>query len=147
MNERLYTILGRSNSLKSSVMRCLTGCSRKRGNWQMRFANNQIETCYISVSSPQERDFVGFSVVQFIEEINNLVEDTIFITLQSNSTTQQPNGEVYLQAFIDAGFDIQVVACFDRNANTLNLPFQLYNTTNVPSNQTASEVMKLWDLI
>jgi hypothetical protein len=113
----------------------------------MRFANNQIETCYISVSSPQERDFVGFSVVQFIEEINNLVEDTIFITLQSNSTTQQPNGEVYLQAFIDAGFDIQVVACFDRNANTLNLPFQLYNTTNVPSNQTASEVMKLWDLI
>ena len=90
MNKRLYIILGQSNSHKSSVMRCLTGCSRKRGNWQMRFANNQIETCYISVSSPQERDIVGVSVVQFIEEIKNLVEDTIFITLQSNSTTQQP---------------------------------------------------------
>jgi hypothetical protein len=128
-------------------MRCLTACSRKQGNWQMRFANIQIETCYISVSSPQEREIVGVSVVQFIEEIKKLVEDTIFIPLQSNSTTQQPNGEVYLQAFFDAGFDIQPIVSFDINANTINLPVNLYNTQNTPSNQTASEVRKLWGLI
>lgn len=147
MIKRLYIILGRSNSHKSSVMRCLTGSAITRGNWQMQFLNNETKTSLVSITSPQERNRNGLSVQQFLDEIINAKEEIILITLQSISTTQQPNGEVYLQAFIDAGFDIQVIACFDRNANTLNLPFQLYNTTNVPSNQTASEVRKLWGLI
>lgn len=147
MNKKLYIILGRSNSRKSSVMRCLTGCAVKRGNWQIQFSSNQTETCYVSISSPQERDGIGVSVVQFIEEINNRAEDIIFITLQSQSTTEQPNGENYLQAFINAGFDIQTIVCFDRNANTLDLPVQYYDSLEVPTNQTASEVRKLWGIV
>jgi hypothetical protein len=125
----------------------LTGCAVTQGEWHMQLLNGSTEDFYVSISSPQERNRIGVPVNVFIQEISERNEHNIIITLQSRSTSQQPNGEVYLQAFIAAGFDIQVIACFDRNANTLNLPFQLYNTTNVPSNQTASEVRKLWDLI
>jgi hypothetical protein len=128
-------------------MRCLTGSAVTRGNWQMQFLNNETKTSLVSITSPQERNRNGLSVQQFLDEIINTEEQTILITLQSNSTTQQPNGEVYLQAFIDAGFDIQPIVSFDINANTLNLPVNLYNTRNTPSNQTASEVRKLWGLI
>jgi len=147
MKKKVYIILGKSNSRKSSVLRCLTGCSRKRGNWKVLFLSDIMKTCYVSISSPQERDGDGISVAQFLEEINSRVEEPIFVTLQSQSTTNQPNGEEYLEAFINSGFDIQTVVCFDRNANTLNLSVQYYNSLEFPTNQTASEVRKIWGII
>lgn len=147
MKKKVYIILGKSNSRKSSVLRCLTGCSRKRGNWEVLFLGDITKICYVSVSSPQEKDGDGISVAQFIEEINRRTEETVFISLQSQSTTNQPNGSVYLHEFINAGFDIQTIVCFDRNANTLNLPVQYYNSLNVPTNQTASEVRKMWGIV
>jgi len=106
-----------------------------------------MKTCYVSISSPQERDGDGISVAQFLEEINSRVEEPVFVTLQSQSTTNQPNGEEYLEAFINSGFDIQTIVCFDRNANTLNLPVQYYNSLEFPTNQTASEVRQIWGIV
>ena len=147
MNKKLYIILGRSNSHKSSVMRCLTGCAVTQGDWQMRFSNNETIECFVSITSPQERNGVGVPVDVFIDQLTKSKEDHLLITLQSRSTSQQPNGEIYLQAFIDAGFAIQTIACFDLNANTLNLPVQQFNTRDVPSNQTAFEVRKIWGIV
>lgn len=147
MNKKLYIILGQSNSRKSSVMRCLTGCTVVRGNWQIQFLNKQTETCFVSITSPQERGGEGVFVDLFIKELLEKKEVYLFITMQSKSTTKQPDGEYYLQAFINAGFDIQKIACFDENVNTTILPIQLFNTRDIPSNQTASEVRKLWEIV
>lgn len=147
MKKKVYIILGKSNSRKSSVLRCLTGCPVTQGNWHMRLVSGTAEDFYVSVTSPQERNKIGIPVNEFIQEISERNENKLIIALQSRSTSQQPNGENYLQAFINAGFDIQTIVCFDRNANTLNLSVQHYNSLEVPTNQTASEVRKLWGIV
>jgi hypothetical protein len=146
MKKKLYIILGKPNSHKSSVMRCLTGCSVTRGNWSIKLKNGQDEKFFISISSPQERGGKGLSVTEFITEMCKTQENNLVITLQSKSSTKQPDGEIYLQAFIEAGFEIQPVVCFDSNANLLNLQFQMFNTRNTPPNQTAAEVREIWGL-
>jgi hypothetical protein len=147
MKKKVYIILGKSNSHKSSVMRCLTGSAVCRGNWMLQFANGDVEKVYVAISSPQERGGKGISVEEFVNDLISRNEQRLFITLQSISTSNQPNGEAYLQSLFDAGFDIQTIVCFDVNANTLNLPVNQYNTRNTPSNQTASEVRKLWGIV
>ena len=128
-------------------MRCLTGCPVSQGEWHMQLLNGMTEDFYVSITSPQERNRIGISVFEFIQEISEKNEDQLIIALQSRSTSQQPHGEEYIQAFINAGFDIQTIVCFDRNANTLNLPIQYYNSLEAPTNQTASEVRKLWGIV
>jgi hypothetical protein len=147
MKKKVYIILGKSNSRKSSVLRCLTGCAVTQGEWNMRLLSGTVEDFYISVTSPQERNKIGIPVNEFIQEISERNENKLIIALQSRSTSQQPNGENYLQAFINAGFDIQTIVCFDENANTLNLPVQHYNSLEVPTNQTASEVRNMWGIV
>ncbi len=147
MKKKVYIILGKSNSHKSSVMRCLTGSAVYRGNWMLQFANGVLEKVYVGITSPQERGSVGISVEEFVNDLISRNEQRLFITLQSISRSNQPNGEAYLQSLFDAGFDIQTIVCFDVNANTLNLPVNQYNTRNNPSNQTASDVRKLWGIV
>jgi hypothetical protein len=147
MEKKVYIILGKSNSRKSSVLRCLTGCSVKQGRWQMQLLNGITSCFYVSITSPQERNTIGIPVNAFIQEISERNEDYLIIALQSRSTSQQPHGEYYIQALIDAGFDIQTLACFDENANILNLPVQYYNSLDVATNQTASQVRKLWGIV
>lgn len=147
MKKKLYIIIGKSNSHKSSVTRCLSGCTVSRGNWDIQLLNGYKEKFHVFISSPQERNNIGIDVNQFVEELFATNEPNILLTLQSMSSTEQPNGEVYLQAIINNQFDIQTIACFDQNANTLNLPVNQYNTRNIPTNQTAAEVRTLWGII
>jgi hypothetical protein len=113
----------------------------------LQFTNGAVENVYVAISSPQERGTVGISVEEFLNDLISRNEEKLFITLQSISTSNQPTGEAYLQSLLDAGFDIQTIVCFDVNANTLNIPVNQYNTRNKPSNQTASEVRKLWGIV
>ncbi len=147
MNKKLFIIIGKSNSHKSSVIRCITGCPVSQGNWKIKLSNNQIEDFYVAITSPQERNNVGLAPSDFISELKGKNEESILIALQSTSTSNQPNGEVYLQAFIDNGFDIQKIACFDSEAELLGLTNQLFNTQNIPSNETASLVRDMWEII
>jgi hypothetical protein len=147
MNKKLFIIIGKSNSHKSSVIRCVTGCPISQGNWKIKLSNNQIEDFYVAITSPQERNNVGLAPSDFISELKGKNEESILIALQSTSTSNQPNGEVYLQAFIDKGFDIQKIACFDSEAELLGLTNQLFNTQNIPSNETASLVKDMWEII
>lgn len=147
MRKKLFIILGKSNSSKSSVLRCITGCSVTRENWKLQFLNNDIASCYVSITSPQERGVLGISVEEFTKQLIETNHEYLFITLQSKSSTQQFDGEHYLQSFINFGFEIQTIVCFDADANVLNLSVKQYNTRSVPSNYTASEVRKLWEIL
>lgn len=145
--KKLYIVLGKSNSHKSSVIRCLSGCRDSRGGWEIAMTKS-TEKFYVSITSPQERNGVGINPKDFVTMLLNLKEEHILLALQSTSSSSQPNGDAYLDAFIKAGFDIQIVACFDSSANTLSLPIQVINdTASNPSNATASDLRKLWGLI
>ena len=146
MKKKLFIIIGKSNSHKSSIIRCITGCPISQGNWKIKLSNNQIEDFYVAITSPQERNKIGVNPDDFINELNGKNEERILIALQSESTSKQPNGEVYLQA-LNAGFDIQKIACFDSEAELLGLTNQLFNTQNIPSNETASLVRDMWGII
>ncbi len=145
--KKLYIVLGKSNNRKSSVIRCLSGCRDSRGNWKIAMAKSP-ETFFVSITSPQERNGVGTNPKDFVKMLLNLKEDHILLALQSTSSSSQPNGDAYLDTFIKAGFDIQIIACFDSSANTLSLPKKIIkNTASTPSNAIASELRQLWEMI
>jgi hypothetical protein len=145
--KKLYIVLGKSNSRKSSVIRCLSGCRDSRGNWKIAMTKS-TEKFYVSITSPQERNGIGINPKDFVTMLLNIKEDHILLALQSTSSSSQPNGHVYLDAFITAGFDIQIIACFDSSAHTSSLPIQVINdTASTPSNATASELRKFWGMI
>jgi hypothetical protein len=147
MRKNLFIVLGRSNSHKSSVVRCLTGCAVSRGNWMIKRANGTDEAMFhVFISSPQERNNTGISVQQFIAQLEAVEEENILLTLQSTSSTEQLNGEVYLQAIEPALFHVQTIACFDPGANLAGFEAVQFNTA-CPSNETASELRRVWEFL
>ena len=146
MNKNLFIVLGKSNSHKSSVVRCLSGCAVSRGNWKIRRSDSTDELFHVFISSPQERNTTGISVQQFIDQLNAVAEPNILLTLQSTSSTEQPNGEMYLQAIDRNVFNVHTIACFDNGANLAGFDSVYFDTT-CPSNGTASELRSVWNIL
>ena len=146
MNKKLFIIIGKPNSHKSSVMRCLTGCRDKKNNWKLSMIGGD-EIFYIKTSSPQEQSRLGITPQQMVDFLLLLKESNIMLALQSNSVSLQPNGNIYLREFIKAGFDIQDIVSFDEHAELENLKYHFFDTNTETSNATASKVRKIWNII
>ena len=147
MNKKLFIVFGKANSRKSSMIRCLTGAGQQQDNWMIGTENGN-EDFLVCVTSPQDKNGTGISPAETISLFKKTNCRNIITALQSQSSSDHPNGEVYLKAFVNAGFEIQVIACLDPDANTLNLEGSLIENSNTrPDNEMASILRPLWNLI
>lgn len=156
MNKRLYIITGAPNVRKSSVIRALTGVFLS-DTFQIQFENDTTPTqTHVMIASPNEIKSTvyeqGMTIQQLFDYLNNLNENDTAVILPIRSVNPKfnlPVASEYIQALHNEGFEIAEVAMFNEaiplpngvNGTLIN------NTQNTPSNQTASEVRKLWGII
>ena len=146
--KKVFIVMGKSNSRKSSVIRCLSGCRDSKGNWNIATRNSKKDKFFVNITSPQEKNGVGISPEEFVELLKNVKDENVLTALQSKSSSNQPNGEAYLQALINAGFDIQPLILFDDTVNTQGLNAHIIvNSPSKPCNQTAAEIRNIWIII
>ncbi len=154
MNKRLYIITGAPNVRKSSVIRVLTGI-RDTKSFQIQFQEGVRKT-HIMATSPNELDSMGFDngmspqlLVEYLKNLNEDITAAIIPIRSVNPKFNLPVASVYILELEKAGFVIAEVAMFNE---AITLPngvngTLINNTHNTPSNQTASEVRKLWGII
>ena len=146
--KKVFIVVGKSNSRKSSVIRCLSGCRDSKDNWNIATQNSKEDKFFVNVTSPQEKNGVGISPKEFVELLKKAKSENVLTALQSKSSSGQPNGEEYLKALINADFDIQPLIVFDDTVNTqgLNAHMIVGSATN-PCNQTAAQIKNIWPII
>ena len=156
MNKRLYIITGAPNVRKSSVIRALTGVFLT-DTFQIQFENDTTPTqTHVMIASPNEIKSTvyeqGMTIQQLFDYLNNLNENDTAVILPIRSANPKfnlPVASEYIQALHNEGFEIAEVAMFNEAITLPNgVNGTLFNNTqNTPSNQTASEVRKLWGII
>ena len=156
MNKMLYIITGAPNVRKSSVIRALTGVFLT-DTFQIQFENDTTPTqTHVMIASPNEIKSTvyeqGMTIQQLFDYLNNLNENDTAVILPIRSANPKfnlPVASEYIQALHNEGFEIAEVAMFNEAIPLPNgVNGTLFNNTqNTPSNQTASEVRKLWGII
>jgi hypothetical protein len=156
MKKKVYIITGAPNSRKSSVIRALTGI-RDTKTFNIQFENSEkaIST-HVMATSPNELDSMGYdqgmTPQQLIEYLNNLNknESAVILPIRSvNPKFNLPVASVYIQALVNAGFEIATVAMFNDEIllpnGILGEVFTL--TEEIPSNLTASKLREFWGIV
>lgn len=145
----VYTILGESNTRKSSTIRALTGAGQHK-EIMIAMPSGNIDV-FVSISALQE---AGMDPQQFINEVvscgykNVLVPLRIFPLTRSGQTFS--SGTTYLKAFINAGWDIRQVVILGVSSmpslwpGGAPIPNFIPNSPQSPTNKTASQIRAWW---
>jgi hypothetical protein len=150
---KIYAITGAPNTRKSSVIRALTGV-RNTTTFQIQFSIRVISS-HVMVTSCNEINYGefpnGISPEQLIELINNLPTsvEAVIIALRSSRPVNGILADVYIERLQQAGFQIMPVIMFN---DPIPLPqgiqgISLDSNNRIPSNQTASEIRKIWGIV
>jgi len=144
----LYVILGDANTRKSSTVRALTGVARRR-SVTVGTTVGDIDV-FVQVSSLQESEIMP---ADFISEMTSAGHQNIVVTLwvssRVTSTGTYPQGIVYLQEFIAAGWTLaQIVvlgaSTFSGAPPATPAPHFIPNSRTTPVNRIAAQVRSWW---
>ena len=143
-----YVVIGGPKSLKSSVIRCLTGC-RICGPREFKMVGGAVRNTYVQISSLQEGR-PGMTARQFVSRVTRYKTAAVILTLRVRAHRAHPDADSYLAHFINvAGWRIAGVALLNENTNTLLTPLprgivSVYTfTPSAPVvNQLAAQVRK-----
>jgi hypothetical protein len=150
---KIYIITGAPNTRKSSVIRALTGV-RNTATFDIQFQFGVVKT-HVMVTSSNEIRYKqfpdGISPDQLIQIIQNLPPfvEAVMIALRSSRPVNGIGAEVYIERLNQAGHQIMPVVQFNdavvlpTNVQGVVLP----SNTTIPSNLTASEIRKIWELV
>jgi hypothetical protein len=154
MKKKVYIITGAPNVRKSSVIRALTGI-RDTKTFEIQFEEGVLKT-HVMATSPNELSIesyrTGMTTQQLIDYLNNLIEGEQAVILPLRSVEPKfnlPLASEYIQALINAGFEIAQVIMFNV---AVPLPhgvqgIDIESNRNVPSNCTASKLREFWGII
>lgn len=150
---KIYIITGAPNTRKSSVIRVLTGV-RNTATFDIQFQFGVLKTNVMVTSSNEIRykQFPnGISPDQLIQIIQNLPPsvEAVMIALRSSRPVNGIGAEVYIERLSQAGYQIMPVVQFN-DAAVLPINVQgvvLPSNNTIPSNLTASEIRKVWELV
>lgn len=145
----VYIIMGKNSTDKSSIIRALTGVDRGR-EWPVATNQNGNIDIFVQIKSLQE-ETPPIQPQQFIDEHQNY--SNILLPLWVTGKGGYRDGRVYIQEFIDAGWQIlQIVILLAENGQApelegLQLPEPLIiNLQNPrePVNAVASRIRGRW---
>jgi len=149
----LHIAVGDSNTRKSSLVRCLTGVGSGRASRYLEVAERSgaVITVYCMVSALQEQSNprTPAEFISFIRGLKPQVTDVLF-TLRVSAVKHYPAVASYVSAFGRVGWPIVNVALLGGSASSLGTVFPASRVCAVPvspsqpTNQTASQVRKVW---
>ena len=142
----VFIIIGNRGHGKSRTIRALTGTYQGNRYHDVATRNNNINI-YVQSSALQESNI---SPQQFI---NDHADDSyILVTLWIRESRTQPNGQVYIQHFHQANWNISHIVVFDGNPLPYSLPPNLPQPVNIqnyspnmPSNEIANQIRNQWN--
>jgi hypothetical protein len=152
----LHIIIGDANTRKSSLLRCLTGCSSSNTTVKVTQASGKVIDVYCKIRSLQEKTQKNppqnLNPQQFIQEIKNLpnTPTDIAITLRVKPTNGCLGFGAYLNAFSAIGWSVVNVALLENSSNISQSSISASNVVSVPNSktqptsQTSSHVRQAW---
>ena len=152
----VYVVLGGSNMRKSSTVRALTGVPMQYDTWMVETTTGSIDV-YVQIKALQEAeitppDFVNkiANVNQYRNKLGYSPVSNILIPLRISAVNGFPDGAVYLQHFIQVGWNIQPIFVLGATALPIGLPsgvpaHLISNSTTIPVNQIASSIRGWWN--
>ncbi len=156
MKKKVYIITGAPDTRKSSVIRALTGI-RDTKTFNIQFENSEKTfSTHVMATSPNELSVDaypnGMTPQQLIDYLNNLNKNVAAVILPLRSI--EPNFDLpvaseYIQALVNAGFEIAQVIMFNVAVPLPNgvQGIDIESNRNVPSNFTASRLRKIWGIV
>ena len=153
MKMKLYAIIGSPNARKSSCIRALTGAA-VRGFYTMATAHGLVK-CFVQIKALQED---GRAPGAFTEEMRQAGAGVAIISLRIRALNRQghnyPAGIEYLNQFVGVGWDVRpiVVLGLDEQGQEGQAlagfhPHFFQDAANLPTNQTAAQIRRLWEFI
>jgi hypothetical protein len=149
----LHIIIGDANTRKSSLLRCLTGVGSGNSNRYIEVseASGKVITVYCMLSALQEnyKPQCPAEFIDYVKALNPRPSDIAF-TLHVSSRGVYPAFSAYFQAFTQAGWSIASIAllgssaCAQQGNISATRVCAVANSTQQPTNQTATQVRKVW---
>lgn len=146
----IFIIMGGRNTKKSATIRALTGVF-KRKNYKVaietRQGNIDVINVFVQISSLQES---RISPQDFINQIKQNGYLNVLVSLWISSSNGQPDGITYIQEFISVGWNIREIVVLGTNSLSDHLPTDapapnfIPNSRDLPANQVASQIRRLW---
>ena len=141
----VFIIMGDGGTRKSGLIRCLSG-AYNGGEYDIENANGRTLGFLVEVRSLQES---ATSPARFIRQVNNLQVNNILVALRIRGIRSQPNGNQYISAFINAGWNIRGITILGSTAirglpQNCPTPFYIGNPSNLPANNMAHQVRNNW---
>jgi hypothetical protein len=156
LKKKVYIITGAPDARKSSVIRALTGI-RDTKTFDIQFENSEKAfSTHVMATSPNELSVEaypnGMTPQQLIDYLINLNknESAVILPLRSiEPNFDLPVASEYIQALVNAGFEIAEVIMFN---DEIHLPNGVQGTPimsneNIPSNLTASRLREIWGIV
>ena len=157
---KVYIIMGKDNTRKSAIIRCLTGFRQEKKKWQWYIATQKrIIIIYIQITSLQETyDGKGISAEDFIYKISILKPSNILVALRfkNNRKNKTRDSFAYIKEFIKAKWKISEIVALGMNEksynkqkpNNLRIPKPLFisnlGSDKKPTNEIAAAIRKKW---
>ena len=102
-----YVVIGDANSFKSSTVRALTGC-RVRGLREL-VQGGVVMNTFVQLSSLQEGSNWK-PPKDFVREVRQSRAKSVIVPLRGLSHRGRPDANIYLDAFVNAGWNIKGIA-------------------------------------
>jgi len=142
----IFIILGDGDTRKSSTIRALTGVAQRR-IYQIALAHGGDIGVFVQIVALQEK---GISPKKFVNEVTQKKRTNVLVSLRIKKTKRQPDGNVYIQNFVDADWNIREIVVLGRKRLDYDLPEGLPMlkfipaSQKMPANRIASQVRKWW---
>lgn len=139
----IWAVVGHANTHKTSTIRALTGVSRLRRNWNVRYdAHGTVET-FVHPAGLQESNV---SPQDFIRMVNEAGVRYVIVALRYELAGEHPDAAGYLAAFQEAGWHIAGHAVLGHGnplpgfVGGISIP----DAANTPSNEIAAQLRQVW---
>ena len=148
--KRVFIVIGKSGSRKSSTIRALTGIGNKRRVLQIRTSDKKTINVFVCHTSLQE---VKMTPEYFVEEVENHEDnpESVLVALRNNASQNRkyPNAEEYISYFIKAGWQIAGVASLhggptEFSIGNISQLIPIQNSTQIPTNEIAHIIKGQW---
>ena len=141
---RVYAVIGRANTRKTSTIRALTGAGSTQERWSLRYMEHGPADTYVHSRGLQEGD-VYDSPHEFIERVSEVPVEHVIVALRERAV-ERPSAVAYLEAFQGAGWNIAgyVMLGSDTLLPGFDLGITIDQSRNTPSNEIAGRLREEW---
>ncbi|ENM3735984.1 hypothetical protein [Vibrio cholerae] len=155
--KKLHVVIGDSGTRKSSLIRCLSGAGSADPSkiLDIEYQNGRIAKVHVILSALQE-SYKPQLPSDVVEYVSNHPADEFLLPLRVNSVSTKgknyPVANTYLNAFVQAGLQIESVALLGVSAQQVTIPVQCKiakepKSQIIPTNKIASTVRNIWNWV